>query len=70
MFIEAQQRSGAEVLDRILKSLHTRFAGTHNLTTSSFLNEVKIQIGENARDFFRETLYRKSEVNKSPLTNQ
>lgn len=58
MFIEAQNRFGEESLDRMLKQLNTRFTGTHDLTTTLFLEEAEMQMGAGARDFFREFLYR------------
>ena len=62
MFLEARQRFGQESLDRLLKRINTRFAGTYDATTTLFLEEADKQMGKEARDFFHETLYRKWEV--------
>jgi aminopeptidase N len=59
MFVEAQRRFGPEQLDDFLKSLHSRYAGAHRLTTALFLQEVESRMGEEAREFFQEAVYRK-----------
>lgn len=65
LFLEAQRRFGKDSLDRVLKSLHSRFAGAHKVTTPLFLEEVGKRMGEEARTFFRENLYRKNETRQS-----
>ncbi|MBN2411019.1 hypothetical protein JXQ31_04950 [candidate division KSB1 bacterium] len=62
LFIEARSRYGSEQLDGVLKTLHTRFAGTQNVTTAIFLDEVEKQLGPDASAFFKKTLYRKKWV--------
>jgi len=62
MLIEAQRRFGQAPLDKVLRSLHTRFAGTLQATTALFLEEVRVQMGAEAEVFFREVLFRKGEV--------
>jgi len=59
MFLDAQRRFGQERLDDFLKSLHSRYAGGHKLTTALFLQEVESHMGEKARGFFQEAVYRK-----------
>jgi hypothetical protein len=59
MFIEAQHRFGEAVLDRLLKTVYARFAGTSQATTTAFLQEVEDQMGREAAAYFREELYRK-----------
>lgn len=59
MFLEAQRRFGKGPLDKLLKELHTRFAGTGQATTALFLEEVRTQMGQEAQAFFREELYRR-----------
>ena len=62
MFLEARQRFGEKALDELLRAFRTRFAEGRNATTAAFLEEVKTQMGAEAEAFFREALYRKSEV--------
>ncbi|MCE5251672.1 hypothetical protein LLG96_15805 [bacterium] len=62
MFIEARDRFGEASLNRLLKHLHTRFAGTYDATTDRFLEEAEKQMGSEAQEFFREYLYRTWEV--------
>lgn len=59
LLLEARRRFGQKQLDRVLKALHTRFAGTRNATTGLFLEEVEKQLGIEAKDFFSEALFRK-----------
>lgn len=59
LLIEARRRFGQEKLDRLLRTLHTRFAGTTNATTEIFLEEVEKQLGLDAKTFFSEALFRK-----------
>jgi hypothetical protein len=61
LFQEVQHRFGKEVFDKVLKSLHTQFDGTHKLTTALFLEEVGNQMGNEARTFFHEALFRRNE---------
>lgn len=63
MFVAARSRFGEEPLDRLLRSLYARFAGTHELTTARFLEEARTRIGREAEGFFREELYRKGTMN-------
>jgi hypothetical protein len=64
MFLDAQNRFGAEPLDKVLRALYARFAGNHQATTALFLEEVERQMGKEAQTFFRDTLYRKNEMAK------
>ncbi len=59
MFLEAQNRFGKPALNRVLKAIHTRFAGTGQATTALFLEEVNRQMGKKAAVFFRTELYRR-----------
>lgn len=59
MFLEARRRFGEEPLDKFLKALYTRYAGTGEATTALFLEEVGRQMGKEAQTFFREELYRR-----------
>ena len=59
MLLDMQSRFGVESLDRVLRSLYCRFAGTHRCCTADFLSEVKVHIGAEAESAFREALYRK-----------
>lgn len=68
MFLKARRRFGEEPLDKLLKALHTRFAGTHQATTVIFLKEVGAQMGKEAEAFFREELYRKPSVGSGDKT--
>ncbi len=58
MLLEAQRRFGEPALDRLLKAMYARFAGTSQATTSLFLEEAKRQMGKKAAAFFRSELYR------------
>jgi predicted RecB family nuclease len=58
MLLEAQRRFGSEPLDRLLKELHTRYAGTLQATTADFLAEAGKQMGPGAETYFRTELYR------------
>ena len=60
MLLEAQRRFGAEPLDRLLKAMHTRYAGTLLATTAAFLAEAGKQMGPDAETYFRAELYRKT----------
>jgi len=62
MFLDAGKRFGQQSLDKTLRSFYARFAGTPKATTAAFLEEVKTRMGAEAEAFFREALYRKSEV--------
>ena len=62
MLLAARSRFGDEPLDRLLRSLYARFAGTHELTTARFLEEARAVIGKEAEGFFREELYRESAI--------
>ncbi len=62
MFLEAQRRFGQEPLDKLLRAMYIRFAGTGRATTALFLEEAGRQMGKEAQAFFREELYRKSSV--------
>jgi hypothetical protein len=62
MFVEAQQRFGAEPLDKLLKAVYTRFGENHQATTALFLEEAERQMGKEAAAYFREKLYRKPAV--------
>jgi hypothetical protein len=68
MFLEARSRFGEDPLDKVLKALHTRFAGTRQATTLIFLKEVRAQMGNEAEAFFREELYRKPTVGSGDKT--
>jgi hypothetical protein len=70
MFLEAQSRFGQEPLNKVFKALRTRFGGTTQTTTALFLEEVRNQMGKDAEAFFRETLYRKNEVEKPARQTQ
>lgn len=65
MFLEAQQRFGLEPLDRLLKEIHTRFAGTMNASTATFLAEAGKRMGPEAEAYFRAELYRKPRVSNA-----
>ena len=60
MMLEAQRRFGAVPLDRMLKVLHTRYAGTLQATTATFLEEAGKQMGPDAEAYLRAELYRKA----------
>lgn len=62
MFLEAQRRFGQEPLDKLLRAIYARFAGTGRTTTALFLEEAGKQMGKEAQVFFREELYRKPSV--------
>ena len=62
MFLEAQCRFGTEPLDKLLRAIYTRFAGTGQATTALFLEEAEKQMGKEAQAFFREEVYRKPSV--------
>jgi len=62
MLLEAQRRFGAEPLDRLLKELQTRYAGTLQATTANFLAEAGKQMGPEAEAYFHAELYRKAVV--------
>jgi len=62
MLLEAQRRFGVEPLDRLLKELHTRYAGTLHATTAIFLAEAGKQMGSEAETYFSAELYRKAVV--------
>jgi hypothetical protein len=57
LLIEARSRFGTEPLDRFLKSLRLRFAGTQKATTALFLEEAEKQLGTSAATFFKECLF-------------
>ncbi len=59
MFLDARRRFGEAALDKTLRAIYARFAGTSQATTTAFLEEVDKQMGEEAAAFFREELYRK-----------
>jgi len=58
MLLEAQRRFGAEPLDRLLKAVYARHAGTLNATTADFLAEARAQMGPDAEAYFRTELFR------------
>jgi hypothetical protein len=58
MFLDAQRRFGEPALDKVLKAIYARFAGTGQATTALFLEEVDRQMGKEAAAFFRTELYR------------
>ncbi len=59
LLLEARRRFGQESLDRVLKALHTRYAGTRKATTEFLLEEVETQLGADAKVFFSTTLSQK-----------
>jgi hypothetical protein len=65
MFLEARRRFGEEPLDKFLRALYTRYAGTGQATTALFLEEAGRQMGKDAQSFFREELYRRPPVSSS-----
>lgn len=58
LYIEARRRFGEERLDRFLRALYARFAGTRDATTALFLEEAEKQMGPEAKNFFSEAVYR------------
>jgi len=62
MFIEARTRFGEQALDRLLNRIHARSDGKMKITTSLFLEAAGKELGEEAKEFFREVLYRKGET--------
>ncbi len=70
MFFAARDRFGGDRVDRMLRSLYARYAGTHLATTGAFLELVKTEMGEEAAAFFREELYRHPEVSTSLPSQQ
>ena len=68
MFLEAQRRYGEGVLDRFLRALYNRFAGTRDATTALFLQEAEKMVGQDAGAFFRDTLYRSGNVGEPEQT--
>jgi hypothetical protein len=57
IFIEAGNRFGTEPMDRFLKSLHSRFAGSRKATTALFLEEAGKRLGSDAEAYFRKCLF-------------
>ncbi len=57
VFIEAGNRFGTEPMDRFLKSLHSRFAGSRKATTALFLEEARKRLGADAEAYFRKCLF-------------
>jgi len=61
MLLEAERRFGRAALDRLLRDLHLRFAGTRRATTAVFLNLAAKHMGAHAAEFFSDELYRRPE---------
>ncbi len=61
MFIEAERRFGRARLDRLLRTLHERFAWTGRATTELFLELAAARMGPDAAAFFKQELYRRPE---------
>ncbi len=60
MFIDAQQKFGAERLDGFFKKLYLRFKDSKNATTELFLDEAEKEIGPEGKTFFSGYLYAKN----------
>ena len=60
LLLEARRRFGEEALDRLLKTLHTRYAGTREATTELLLEAAEEQLGVDAKAFFSAALFQKS----------
>ncbi|MEW6751216.1 MAG: hypothetical protein AB1505_09595 [Candidatus Latescibacterota bacterium] len=58
MLTEAARRFGQEHVDQMLAALYTRFAPSRRATTEVFLEEVGSHLGDKARRYFEECLYR------------
>jgi hypothetical protein len=54
-------------IDRFLKTLYTRFAGSRDATTEQFLKEAENQLGSEAKVFFNNALYQKRWIDPQKL---
>lgn len=59
IFNEADKRFGHDAMKLFYKNLYNCFLSSGNATTKIFLDEVKKDIGENAYEFFHESLYKR-----------
>ena len=59
IFNEARDKFGNENMNRFYKYLYDRFKESKGATTEIFLNEVEKKLGEKAKEFFIEALYKR-----------